>query len=38
VQTPLTEGQRIVVPRHLVPMATPNMTAAAVSSFAPVGR
>jgi hypothetical protein len=30
--TPLTEGQRIVVPRHLVPMST------AVSSYAPGGR
>jgi LysM domain len=30
----LTEGQRIVVPRHLVPMATPST----VTSYAPVGR
>jgi hypothetical protein len=31
---PLTEGQRIVVPRHLLPMATPSP----VSSYAPTGR
>ena len=42
-RTPLTEGQRIVVPRHLVPMAvasmaTPSPATNAVSSFAPVGR
>ena len=36
-RTPLTEGQRIVVPRHLVPMATPSLAANAVSSYAPVG-
>jgi hypothetical protein len=30
---PLTEGQRIVVPRHLVPMAMPN----AMASYAPSG-
>jgi fermentation-respiration switch protein FrsA (DUF1100 family) len=30
---PLTEGQRIIVPRHLVPMATPNT----VASYAPAG-
>jgi hypothetical protein len=30
----LTEGQRIVIPRHLVPMATPST----VTSYAPVGR
>jgi hypothetical protein len=30
---PLTEGQRIVVPRHLVPMAMPNT----VASYAPAG-
>ena len=29
----LTEGQRIVVPRHLVPMPTPST----VTSYAPVG-
>jgi LysM domain len=34
----LDEGQRIVVPRHLVPMAAPNVAANAVSSYAPVGR
>jgi hypothetical protein len=33
-RTPLTEGQRIVIPRHLVPMATPST----VTSYAPVGR
>lgn len=42
-RTPLTEGQRIVIPRHLVPMAvasmaTPSPATNAVSSFAPVGR
>lgn len=42
-RTPLSEGQRIVVPRHLVPMAvasmaTPSLAANAVSSYAPVGR
>jgi hypothetical protein len=31
---PLTEGERIIVPRHLVPMPT----AAAVTSYAPTGR
>jgi len=31
---PLTEGQRIIVPRHLVPMAMPNT----VASYAPAGR
>lgn len=33
---PLAEGQRIVVPRHLVPMPAPAMTA--ISSYAPAGR
>ncbi len=32
-RTPLNEGQRIIVPRHLVPMAMPS----AVSSYAPTG-
>jgi hypothetical protein len=32
-RTPLTEDQRIVVPRHLAPMAT----ASAITSCAPVG-
>jgi hypothetical protein len=32
--SPLTEGQRIIVPRHLVPMPTP----APVTSYAPTGR
>ena len=36
-RTPLTEGQRVVVPRHLVPMAAPRLAATAVSSYAPVG-
>ena len=36
-RTPLTEGQRIVIPRHLVPMAAPSLAATAVSSYAPVG-
>ena len=34
----LTEGQRIVVPRHLMPMAAPGLIASTVSSYAPVGR
>jgi hypothetical protein len=34
----LTEGQRIVVPRHLLPMAAPSTIASTVSSYAPVGR
>jgi len=34
----LTEGQRIVVPRHLMPMAAPSTIASTVSSYAPVGR
>ena len=33
---PLAEGQRIVVPRHLVPMPPPAATA--LSSYAPAGR
>jgi hypothetical protein len=33
-RAPLSEGQRIVVPRHLIPMATPS----AVTSYAPEGR
>jgi hypothetical protein len=41
-RAPLSEGQRIVVPRHLVPMVTPNAAAnpvaSAVSSFAPTGQ
>jgi LysM repeat protein len=37
-RAPLTEGQRIVIPRHLVPTATPSLAANAVSSYAPVGR
>jgi hypothetical protein len=32
-RTPLTEDQRIVVPRHLAPMATPS----AITSYAPIG-
>jgi hypothetical protein len=32
--TSLTDGQRIVIPRHLVPMATPST----LTSYAPVGR
>jgi hypothetical protein len=38
----LSEGQRIIVPRHLVPMVTPNTAAnpvtSAVSSYAPPGQ
>lgn len=37
-RTALTEGQRIIVPRHLVPMAAPSVATSAVSSYAPVGR
>ena len=33
-RTPLSEGQRIVIPRHLVPMAMPST----VTSYAPVNR
>jgi fermentation-respiration switch protein FrsA (DUF1100 family) len=33
----LNEGQRIVVPRHLVPETAPNVATTAVSSYAPVG-
>jgi pimeloyl-ACP methyl ester carboxylesterase len=32
----LSEGQRIIVPRHLVPMAAPNVATSAISSYAPV--
>ncbi len=36
---PLTEGQRVVVPRHLVPMAGPNVASNTISSYAaPIGR
>jgi hypothetical protein len=35
-QSPLTEGQRVIVPRHLVPMSSP--TNNAVSSYAPTSR
>jgi fermentation-respiration switch protein FrsA (DUF1100 family) len=34
----LTDGQRIIVPRHLVPVAAPSIASSAVSSYAPVGR
>jgi hypothetical protein len=33
-RAPLSEGQRIVIPRHLLPMATPGT----VTSYAPMGR
>ena len=33
-RAPLAEGQRVVVPRHLVPMATPGI----ITSYAPIGR
>jgi hypothetical protein len=33
----LNEGQRIVVPRHLVPEAAPSVATTAVSSYAPAG-
>jgi len=32
----LTEGQRIIVPRHLQPMATPAPVTSAITSYAPV--
>jgi fermentation-respiration switch protein FrsA (DUF1100 family) len=35
-RTTLDEGQRIIVPRHLVPMAAPSVATSAVSSYAPV--
>ena len=34
----LSEGQRIVVPRYLAPMASPSPVASTVTSYAPVGR
>jgi hypothetical protein len=38
----LSEGQRVVVPRHLVPMAMPNTATnpvtSAISSYAPAGQ
>ena len=37
-RAPLSEGQQIIVPRHLMPTAAPNVASAAVSSYAPVGR
>ena len=37
-RAPLSEGQQIIVPRHLMPTAVPNVASAAVSSYAPVGR
>jgi fermentation-respiration switch protein FrsA (DUF1100 family) len=37
-RTTLNEGQRIIVPRHLVPMTAPNIATSVVSSYAPVGR
>jgi hypothetical protein len=33
-RTPLTEGQRVIIPRHLVPMTTPAVATSAVSSYA----
>ncbi len=33
----LDEGQRIIVPRHLMPMAAPNVATSAVTSYAAVG-
>jgi len=35
-RTPLAEGQRVVIPRHLVPMASPAVATSAISSY--VGR
>jgi hypothetical protein len=37
-RTPLSEGQRVIVPRHLVPMTASAMATSPVSSYAPVGR
>ncbi len=37
-RAPLAEGQRIVIPRHLTPLTVPNVSATAVSSYAPVSR
>jgi fermentation-respiration switch protein FrsA (DUF1100 family) len=37
-RTTLAEGQRIIVPRHLVPMAAPSVATNAVSSYAPTNR
>jgi hypothetical protein len=34
VRAPLAEGQRVVIPRHVVPMATPST----ITSYAPTGR
>jgi hypothetical protein len=34
VRAPLAEGQRVVIPRHLVPMAMPST----ITSYAPTGR
>jgi fermentation-respiration switch protein FrsA (DUF1100 family) len=36
-RAPLDEGQRIIVPRHLVPMAAPNVASSPVTSYAAVG-
>jgi hypothetical protein len=33
-RAPLSEGQRLIVPRHLMPAAAPNLA----SAYAPVGR
>jgi fermentation-respiration switch protein FrsA (DUF1100 family) len=33
----LNEGQRIIVPRHLLPMVTPGAVTSAITSYAPVG-
>jgi hypothetical protein len=33
-RTSLTEGQRVIIPRHLVPMTTPAVATSAVSSYA----
>jgi LysM repeat protein len=34
----LSEGQRIVIPRYLAPMALPGTVTSAVTSYAPTGR
>jgi hypothetical protein len=35
-RTPLSEGQRVIIPRHLVPIASPAVATSAISSY--VGR
>ncbi len=37
-RAPLAEGQRVVVPRHLMPLASPSTSLGNVTSYAPVSR